>query len=104
MAAPGAVDSGDSAALGAQVWEEPAVPGRAQLVPEEPAVPGRAQLVLAQQRAPADVLLRLSVLLPSRLAVRVRPVPADPLLEPVPAHWVLDPVVPVDLLLSRPSF
>jgi hypothetical protein len=88
------VDSVDSAALGAQV-------------PEEPAVPGRAQRVPARQRVSADVLLRLAVRVPVPLAVLVhRLVPAEPLLaqRPVLAHWVLNLGVPVDLLLSRPSF
>ena len=58
----------DSAALGAQV-------------PEEPAVPVRARLVLVRQPVLADLLLRLAVLVPARLAVLVqRPVLADPLL------------------------
>ena len=58
----------DSAALVAQV-------------PEEPAVPVRARLVLVRQPVLADLLLRLAVLVPARLAVLVqRPVPADPLL------------------------
>ena len=81
----------DSAALEAQV-------------PEEPAVPVRARLVLVRQPVLADLLLRLAVLVPARLAVLVqRPVPADPLLEerPVLAHSA---AVPVDLLLSRQSF
>ena len=88
MAAPAAADS---AALGAQV-------------PEEPAVPGRERLVLVRRPVLADLL---AVLVPARLAVPVqRPVPADPFLEerPVLAHLVLEPAVPVELLLSRQSF
>ena len=67
-------------------------------------MPVRARLVLVRQPVLADLLLRLAVLVPARLAVLVqRPVPADPLLEerPVLAHSA---AVPVDLLLSRPSF
>jgi hypothetical protein len=88
------VPAADSAALAAQV-------------PEEPAVPVRARLVLVRQPVPADLLFRLAVLVPARLAVLVqRPVPADPRLEerPVLAHLVLKPAVPVELLLSRQSF
>jgi hypothetical protein len=47
------------------------------------------------------------VLVPVHLAVLVRrPVPADRLLaeRQVLVHLVLDPAVPVDLLLSRQSF
>ncbi len=81
----------DSAALGAQV-------------PEEPAAPVRGRLVLVRQPVLADLLLRLAVRVPARLAVLVqRPVPADPLLEerPVLAHLA---AVRVELLLSRQSF
>ena len=84
----------DSAALGAQVPEEPAVPGRERLV--------LVRLVLVRRQLLADLLLRPAVVVPARLAVPVqRPVPADPLLEerPVPAH-----LVAVELLLSRQSF
>ena len=73
-------------------------------VPEEPAAPVRARLVLVRQRVRADLLLRLAVRVPARLAALVqRPVPADPLLEEgqVLAHLA---AVPVELLLSRPSF
>jgi hypothetical protein len=94
LAAPAAADSADSAALGAQVREEPVVPVR-------------ARLVLVRRPVPADLLLRLAVLVPVHLAVLVhRPVPADPLLEgrPVLAHLVLEAAVPVELLLSRQSF
>ena len=73
-----------SAALGAQV-------------PEEPAVPVRGRLVLVRQPVLADLLLWSAVLLQ-------RPVPADPLLaeRPVLAHWVL--VALVEPLRSRQSF
>ena len=86
FAGPGGLDS---AALGAQV-------------PEEPAVPVRARLVLVRQPVPADLLGPGPA-----LAVLVhRPVLADPLLarRPVLAHWVLEAAVPVQLLLSRRSF
>ena len=92
MAAPAAAV--DSAALWAQV-------------PEEPAVPVRGRLVLVRQPVLADALRRLAVPVPAHLAVPVqRPVPADPLLEerPVLAHLVLEPAVPVGLLLSRQLF
>ena len=81
MAAPAALQS---AAVGAQV-------------PQEPAVPVRARLVLVRQPVLAELLLRSAVLLQ-------RPVPADPLLaeRPVLAHWVR--AVPVEPLLSRQSF
>jgi hypothetical protein len=87
----------DSAALGAQVPEEPAV---------------RVAPVLVRQPVLADLLLRLAVPVPvpAHLVLPVRgPVPADPVLEerPVLAHLVLDPAASVDLLLSllsRPSF
>ena len=76
----------DSAALGAQV-------------PEEPAVPVRARRVLVRRRVP------LAALVPAHLAVLVqRPLPADPLAQrPVLADLVLGPAVPVELLLSRQS-
>ena len=90
MAAPVA-DSADSAALGARVPAEPALPARR---------------VQARQPVLAGLLLRLAVLPPTHLAVLVRqPVPADPLREgrPVLAHLVLESAVAVDLLLSRQS-
>ena len=77
-------------------------------VPEEPPAPVRARLVLVRQPVLAD--LQLAVLVPAHSAFLVqRPAPADPLLEerPVPAHWVLDRAVPVELplnLLSPQSF
>jgi len=94
LADPAAVVSADSAALG-------------ERVPEEPAAPVPARLVPVRQPVPADLLLRLAVLVPVHLAVLVhRPVLADPLLEErrVLAHLVLEAAVPVDLLLSRQSF
>jgi len=96
LADPAAVVSADSAALGERVPEEPAAPVPARLVP-----------VPVRQPVPADLLLRLAVLVPVHLAVLVhRPVLADPLLEErrVLAHLVLEAAVPVDLLLSRQSF
>ena len=81
----------DSAALGAQL-------------PEEPAAPVRGLQVLLRQRVLADLLLRLPVLVPPRLAVLVRrPVPAGSLLEERPALAHLA-AVPVELPLSRPWF
>ena len=72
--------------------------------PEEPAVPVRGRLVLrVRQRVLAD--LRPADPVPARLALLLQgPVPADLLQEDraVPAHLVL--AVPVELLLSRPSF
>ena len=85
----------DSAALVAQV-------------PEEPAVPVRARLVLVRQPVLADLLLRPAVLVPAlwrswcsgrsgRTRCAWRP-PAGP------GALVLEPAVPVHLLLSRQSF
>ena len=80
----------DSAALGAQV-------------PEEPAAPVRGRRVLVQQPLLADLLLQRAVPVPARLAVLDQPVPADPLLEE--ERLVLAHLAPVpELLLSRPSF
>ena len=78
----------DSAALAAQVPEEPAVPVRARL----------------RQLVPAG-LLRVAVPLSVQWAVLLqRPAPVVPLLEERRALADLVPAVPVDLLLSRPSF
>ena len=80
----------DSAALEAQV-------------PEEPAVAVRARLVLKRQLVLAALLLRLAVLVPPGFLVQRR-VPADRLLKerPVLAHSAAVPVV--DLPLSPRSF
>jgi hypothetical protein len=81
----------DSAALGAQV-------------PEEPAVPVRARPLRVRQPVLAGLLLRLAVPVPVQRPVPLQaPVPAVPLREGrwVPAHLVL--AVPVERLLSRLS-
>ena len=91
--APVAPAPADSAELRAQVPEEPAVP-----------VPARVVLV---EPVPADLLLRLAVPVPVpvHLAVLVqRPLPRERGRRPALALWVLDPAVPVELLLSRQSF
>jgi hypothetical protein len=70
-------------------------------------VPVRGRLVLVRQPVQADLLLRLAVLVPARLAVLVhRRVPAAPLplQRAVLAHSVLEPAAPVELLLSHQSF
>ena len=67
-------------------------------------MPVRVGLVLGRQPVFTALPLRLAVRVPARLAALVqRPVPADPLLEEgqVLAHLA---AVPVELLLSRPSF
>jgi len=86
-AAPAAVDSADSAALGAQV-------------PEEPAVLVRARLALKRQPVLAHLLLRPAVPVPHLAVLLQRPVPAGPLLAERP---VLGHLVPVEPLLSRQS-
>jgi hypothetical protein len=64
-------------------------------VPEEPAGPVRGRLVLVRRPVLAERLLRLAAPLPARLAIRLqRPVPADPLLaRRVQVRLVLEPAV-----------
>jgi hypothetical protein len=73
-----------SAAVGAQV-------------PQEPAVPVPARPVLKRQPVLAELLLWSAVLLQ-------RPAPAYPLREVRPVLALLVPAVPLDPLLSRQSF
>ena len=68
------------------------------VVPREPAVPVRARLVLAH----LAVLLvqRLVPAVPHPLREPEAPLPSQ---VPVVVHRVVEPAVPVQLLLSRPS-